>query len=126
MESMGYIQVRVYTSTAQIPLRNVAIVITSTDNTALAMRLTDRSGLIDPIVITVPDREESQTPNHENDPYTLVNLIAELPGYESILADNIQVFAGITTYQELEMIPLSDIPEKSEDQIHYVTPPQDL
>lgn len=49
MSATGYIQVRAYTSSAQYPLKNVAIVITATDGTAIAMRLTDQSGKIAPI-----------------------------------------------------------------------------
>lgn len=48
MSATGYIQVRAYTSTARFPLENVAIAVTATDGTALAMRLTDRNGLIAP------------------------------------------------------------------------------
>ena len=46
MPSTGYIQVRAYTSTAQFPLKDVAITITASDGTAIAMRLTDRNGRI--------------------------------------------------------------------------------
>ena len=45
MSATGYIQVRAYTSTARFPLENVAIAVTATDGTALAMRLTDRNAL---------------------------------------------------------------------------------
>ena len=63
MPSTGYIQVRAYTSTAQFPLKDVAITVTAVDGTALAMRLTDRNGLVDPIAIPVPDKAESQAPD---------------------------------------------------------------
>ena len=56
MSATGYIQVRAYTSTARFPLENVAIAVTATDGTALAMRLTDRNGLIAPIELPVPDK----------------------------------------------------------------------
>ena len=55
MPATGYIQVHAYSSYAQLPLENVAIAVTSTDGTAIAMRLTDRSGQIAPIEIPVPD-----------------------------------------------------------------------
>ena len=55
MPSTGYIQLRAYTSTAHFPLKDVAITVTATDGTAIAMRLTDRNGLITPIEIPVPD-----------------------------------------------------------------------
>ena len=63
MPATGYIQVRAYTSIAQYPLKDVAITVTATDGTAIAMRLTDRSGRIQPIEIPVPDRAESLQPD---------------------------------------------------------------
>ena len=69
MSATGYIQVRAYTSTARFPLENVAIAVTATDGTALAMRLTDRNGLIAPIELPVPDKSESQAPEAGEKPY---------------------------------------------------------
>ena len=126
MASTGYLQAHIYTSNAQLPLSNVAVVVTSPDGTAIAMRITDRSGLIDPIEIPVPPLEESQEPGAEERPYTQVNLIVELPGFERIEAENLQIFAGTTTYQNLEMIPLSTEPFGQNQTIHYITPPQNL
>lgn len=126
LASTGYLQAHIYTSNAQLPLSNVAVVVTSPDGTAIAMRITDRSGLIDPIEIPVPPLEESQEPGSGERPYTQVNLIAELPGYERIEAENLQIFAGTTTYQNLEMIPLSSKPFGQNQTIHYITPPQNL
>ena len=126
MASTGYLQAHIYTSNAQLPLSNVAVVVTSPDGTAIAMRITDRSGLIDPIEIPVPPLEESQEPGAEERPYTQVNLIVELPGFERIEAENLQIFAGTTTYQNLEMIPLSTEPFGQNRTIHYITPPQNL
>lgn len=126
MASTGYLQAHIYTSNAQLPLSNVAVVVTSPDGTAIAMRITDRSGLIDPIEIPVPPLEESQEPGSGERPYTQVNLIAELPGYERIEAENLQIFAGTTTYQDLEMIPLSSKPFGQNRTIRYITPPQNL
>ena len=124
--STGYIQVHAYASNAEIPLRNVSIIITDPENTALAMRITDRSGLIGPVEIPAPDRGESVTPNEDVQPYTLVNLIAEIPGYERVMAENLQVFADTTTYQDLEMIPLSTYAADENQYVQYNTPPQNL
>ena len=126
LASTGYLQAHIYTSNAQLPLSNVAVVVTSPDGTAIAMRITDRSGLIDPIEIPVPPLEESQEPGSGERPYTQVNLTAELPGFERIEAENLQIFAGTTTYQNLEMIPLSTEPFGQNQTIHYITPPQNL
>ncbi len=126
MSATGYIQVRAYTSNAEFPLKNVAITITATDGTAIAMRLTDQSGQILPIEIPVPDKSESQAPESEEPPFTSVNLYARLQGYEQIEAENLQVFAGTTTWQNLEMVPLSEFPGQWDQNMVFHTPPQNL
>lgn len=126
MPNSGYIQVYAYTSLARYPLQNVAIAVTATDGTALAMRLTDRSGHIDPIPLPVPQKSESQSPDPPEIPFTTVNLYAHLQGYEQVEAENLQIFADTTTIQELEMIPLSEFPD-AWDKIEIInTPPQNL
>ena len=126
MPSTGYIQVRAYTSTAQFPLQNVAITVTASDGTAIAMRLTDRNGRVDPIEIPVPDKSESQTPDPGVTPFTPVNLYARLKGYEQVESENLQVFADTTTIQNLEMIPLAELPQNWDQTVIWDTPPQNL
>lgn len=126
MPATGFIQLRAYTSTAQFPLENVAITVTASDGTAIAMRLTDRNGLIPSIEIPVPDREESLQPDPGERPFATVNLYARKQGYEQVEAENLQVFADTTTYQNLEMIPLAEMPEAWDKTLIYNTPPQNL
>ena len=126
LPSTGYIQVRAYTSTAQFPLKDVAITVTAVDGTALAMRLTDRNGLVDPIAIPVPDKAESQAPDPGEPPFTAVNLYAHRKGYEQVESENLQVFADTTIIQNLEMIPLAELPQNWDQTVIYDTPPQNL
>ena len=126
MPATGFIQLRAYTSTAQFPLENVAITLTASDGTAIAMRLTDRNGLITPMEIPVPDRQESLQPDPAERPFATVNLYARKQGYEQVEAENLQVFADTTTYQNLEMIPLAEMPDAWDKTVIYNTPPQNL
>ena len=126
MPATGYIQVHAYSSYAQLPLENVAIAVTATDGTAIALRLTDRSGQIAPIAIPVPDLAESQSPEPDEKPFTSVNLYAHLKGYEMIESENLQVFADTTTLQNLEMIPLAELPQSWSQKMIINTPPQNL
>lgn len=126
MPSIGYIQVHAYTSYAQLPLENTAVAVTATDGTAIAMRLTDRSGKIIPIEIPVPDKKESQSPDPGERPFTAVNLYAHRKGYEKVEAENLQVFADTVTLQNLELIPLSELPDSWTQTVIYDTPPQNL
>lgn len=126
MPENGYIQVRAYESYAQIPLQDVAISVTASDGTALAMRLTDRNGKIVPIEIPAPDLAESQTPGSPEVPFTTVTLVAKRRGYEQITVDDVQVFADTVTLQTLEMIPISELPDRWNQAEIFQTPPQNL
>ena len=126
LASTGYIQVHAYTSNARIPLQNVAVMVTTPNGDAIAMRLTDRSGLIEPIPITVPDASAGQSPDTGVIPYTDVNIYARLKDFEQIEAENVQVFPNIITNQNLEMIPLSELPDKWTQAEIFNTPAQNL
>ncbi len=116
-----------YTSNARIPLAGAAVTITKPDGSAIAMRLTNRSGTLDaPIAISVPDRAASQTPNTGTIPFTDVNLYARLENFETIEIENLQVFPGTLTVQNLAMIPLAELPESYNQAEIFNTPPQNL
>ena len=127
LSSTGYIQVHAYASRAQIPLQNVAVVITDKNGSAIAMRLTNRSGRLDePVSIAVPDRAASESPNSGIIPFSSVNLYARLENYEEIIAENVQVFPGVITDQDLELIPLAEFPETWNKAEIFNTPAQNL
>ena len=127
MSAVGYIQVHAYASTAQIPLEDVAVTVTDTSGAAIAMRLTNRNGKLDtPIEITVPDLAASLTPNSGVIPFSVVNLYARLENYEEIEIENLQIFANTATLQNLEMIPLSELPDSWNKAEIFNTPAQNL
>lgn len=126
MPATGYIQVHAYSSFAQIPLQGVAVTVTADDGTAIAMRLTDRSGRITPVPLPVPDLAASQSPDTGEIPFATVNIHARLRGYEQITAERVQVFADTTTNQNLEMIPLAELPGSWNQTEDFDTPPQNL
>lgn len=126
LPDIGYIDILAYTSLAQIPLEDVAVTVTSTDGTALAMRLTDRNGSVEPIAIPVPSPSAGQSPNTGIRPYTAVNVYARLEGYEQVENENLQVFPDVTTRLNLELIPLSELPKAWDKTEVFDTPPQNL
>ena len=127
MSGKGYIQVHAYTSNARIPLKDVAISVTDKTGSAIAYRLTNRSGVLDrPIEITVPNIEYSQAPNPASAPFTAVNLFARLDNYELIAVNNLQVFSNTITDQDLAMIPLSEFPESFLKKEEFDIPAQNL
>ena len=126
LASTGYITVHAYTSYAQLPVQNVAISVTATDDTAIALRTTNRNGQINPIEIPVPDRSASLSPDPAERPFTTVNLYARAKGFEQAEYKNLQVFSGTTTNQNIELIPLSEFPGAWNQTAIFDTPPQNL
>lgn len=126
LPATGYLQVHAYASYAQIPLKDVTISVSAGDGTVIALRLTDRSGRIEPIPIPVPDRIESLNPNPDERPFATVNLTARLKDYEQIFVDEVQVFADVTTDQNLSMIPLSELPASRSKSEVFMTSRQNL
>ena len=127
LSATGYIQVHAYTSDAHIPLKDVAITITDPKGSAIAMRLTNASGAFDQAVeIPVPDLSAGQAPNTGIRPFSTVNLYGRLTDYETIEIENMQVFPGTLTVQDLALIPLAEFPAAWDQSIIYNTPPQNL
>ena len=126
MPSTGYIQVYAYTSKARIPLKDVAVMITDQNNSAIAMGTTDISGKFGPVELSVPDRIDSLSPGSTQKPFLTVNLHARLENYEQIETENVQVFADTVTLQNFEMIPLSELPEQWSKTEFFDTPAQNL
>ena len=122
----GLIQVRAYTGVAELPLEDVAVTITTTDNVAVAMRLTDSSGRIEPVEIDVPPLSDSQSPNPNERPFAVFNLFARKEDFEQINIYGLQAFSGVTTEQNLEFVPFAEFPEEWDDSQSFDTPPQNL
>ena len=125
MPATGYIQVKAYTSRAQLPVEDAAIAVVDSQGRLLGLRTTNSSGQTTPIRLEVPDRSQSQSPGNGK-PFVTVNLYARADGYEQVLARGIQVFADTTTTQELRFIPLAELPGSWNRLEVFDTPPQNL
>ena len=127
LSSTGYLQVRAYTSDAEIPLKDVAITVTDSAGSAIAMRLTNRSGLLDETIpIPVPPIAAGQTPDTGIIPFSTVTVRAYIKNFEEITAEQVQLFPNTITIQNLEMIPLAELPDKWNQSELFRTPAQNL
>ena len=105
----------------------MAITITDAGGAAIAMRLTNRSGMLDQAIgIPVPDLSASQSPNTGIIPFSTVDLYARLENYEEIYIKNLQIFPDIVTDQDLELIPLAEFPADWIKSETFFTAPQSL
>lgn len=127
MSSTGYLQIHAYASNAQIPLMDTAVTVTDKSGSAIFLGLTNRSGLLDtPISITVPPISAGQTPDTGVIPYASVDLYAKHRQYEEIFVRDIQVFPDTVTLQNLELIPLAELPKKWNRTEQFDTTSQNL
>lgn len=113
MPATGLLTVRVYTSEAQLPISGATVSITQETRNGsrlIASRITDESGKIATIRIATPELSGSLSPGTDN-PFALVNILIEYPGYERMLIENVQLFAGILTQQNVDLLPLSTQPD---------------
>lgn len=109
MPATGLLTVRVYTSEAQLPISDAAVTVTQeTGNGSrlIASRVTDQSGKIASVRISTPELSGSLSPGTDN-PFALVNILIDHPGYERVLIENVQLFPGILTQQNVDLLPLS-------------------
>ena len=102
------------------------ITVTDSQGASVGFRMTDRSGKIQPIALTVPDAAASLTPQADGKPFSSYTLQAYLEGYGSIVIEGLQVFAGETTLQPLDFTPLAELPLAWNEEEVFTTPPQNL
>ena len=113
MQATGTLSVRVFTSQAQIPLEGATVVVAAPGEGGkwklLSIQNTDSSGLIHSVQINAPPLGESTSPNGlpgNGAPFALCNVWAEQPGYAMLQVENVQIFPGVETMQDMELIPL--------------------
>ncbi len=113
MPANGFLQIRVFTSQAKTPIRGAAVNVTERlekGSRLLAAEITDENGLTGVLALPAPEASLSQSPGAQQ-PWRKVDITVDQPRYERILVENVQIFAGTLTEQDLELIPYGEMPE---------------
>ena len=129
MDAQGTVVVRLFTSSAMIPLQGATVTITRQEpggTRLLAVRVTNFDGLTDPVSIETPPMAESQNYQNTTVPYSVVDISVQRGGFDRIIVRNAQVFAGTETRQELSLIPTPNLPDSFDRTKTYIVPPQSL
>lgn len=129
MPTQGTLICFVYTSEALLPLQNATVAITQRQENGqvqlLAVRTTDQSGKTEPIRIDAPPASDSQS-DEPGTPFAVVDITVDFFGYEKIVVEDVQVFSGVTTLQNLALIPLSELPDAKNRGEIFRVPSQNL
>lgn len=111
MASHGTLAVRVFTARAQIPLEGATVAVTRKQPghkpVLLSIQTADENGAIVPVPLPAPAAAESERPGN-NAPFAVCDVWAEHPNYELLVVEDVQVFAGVETLQEMALIPLPE------------------
>ena len=132
MSEQGTLRIRVYTSIAQIPVEGATVVVTGKGakgkRRLISVQVTDQNGLVRPITLNTPDVGESTAPEEQGAqrPYALCNIWAEHPGYAMLQVENVQVFPGVETVQDMELVPLGEDEYSLEKREQRIVTPQNL
>ena len=115
MAEQGTVVVRAYTSRAQIPVTGATVAVTHPSaggkHLLVALRVTDESGHTQPVTLPTPPAAESEHPGTAA-PYTLCDLWVEHPDFQMLHVENDQIFSGVETLQDAELLPLPEFPEQ--------------
>ena len=112
MQETGTLLVRVYTSRAQIPVEGATVAITGREREGkrelISIQVTDSSGTIRPVSIPTPASIDSTQPDPPEGtiPFASCDVWAEHPGFAALRAQGVQIFSGVETIQNMELIPL--------------------
>lgn len=127
MTSSGNLVTRVFTGRGELPLEgaSVAIVRQGSDgrNQLVSIQATDRSGGTEPTRIDAPDLKNSQSPETSR-PYSVVDIWVHHRGYQPLIIEHVQIFPGVTSVQELPLIPVPEFGGRGGETVTIT--PQDL
>jgi len=113
MQPTGKLIVKVFATQAQLPLEGATVVVTTRAENGkfdlVSVQKTDRSGLTAPIELPTPAVLDSTAENEgRKTPFALCDVWAEHPGYLVLRVEGVQIFPGIVTWQEMELLPLGE------------------
>lgn len=121
----GYLLLQVSTAQGAIPIPGASIVI-SIGNDLIYNLTTDSAGKSITMTINAPSPEFSQHPGEETRPYSTCDATVYFPGYYTNIYKNVQIFPGITSLQNVFLIPLPEGQRNERLTIVYDASPHSL
>ncbi len=112
-EAIGFLVVQTLTANGALPVENALVYVYEyeengeSDGNAIYTQKTDSSGRTDKLALKAVRKELSLTPENKH-PYTTYNVVVSADGYYGSEKINIPVFQGITSIQQVNLIPLSE------------------
>lgn len=129
MPQTGSLTVRAFTSNAQLPVSGATVIISSREEDGrrkvLSIQTTDRSGVTAPVVLETPDKALSEGPGQAV-PFSDYSLVVEHPEYYLATFEQLQVFPGVETVQNVPLVPLPQPAGNDSNAAPVIVTPQAL
>ena len=129
MASDGSLIVNTFLANESIPVKDAIITVTEKDGDKtllIGIRRTDENGKTSPIIIKTPDKEYSLEPQDEVKPFTSVDVRADHPATYTSITENVQIFPGQISIENVMLIPLEDNVKEDDRQNTTNITPQEL
>lgn len=125
--SSGYIKVHVFTASQALPVANASVIFTETDGSEIARRTTNISGQTVAVEIETPDMDLSQSPQENGTKvFSTINILVSAPRYQSMVFEDVQVFSGQVSIQNVILVPLPEYAEPNNQPQTFTVIPQTL
>lgn len=125
--SSGYIRVQAFTASQALPVANASVTFTETNGDIIAHRTTNISGQTAAVEIQTPEKNLSQSPqNGETKVFSTINIKVTAPMYQTMIFEEVQVFSGEVSIQNVFLIPLPEYTEPNNQPQTFTVVPQTL
>ncbi len=129
MDGKGSFIAQVYTSNAQLPIKDAVVTITTPEEekpTVLFVRNTDSSGRTKLVELDSPPMANSLTPDNGTEAFSSYFVRIDHPKFETALIKDVQIFSNETTIQPTELIPLPETTKRGDKIDIVLITPQNL
>ncbi len=123
----GTLVTRVFTGRAELPIAGAAVSVVRKDGDRLldllTVQVSGRGGDTEAFSIETPSEDLSQSPGNPQ-PYALVDLWVDRQGFQLLVVEDVPVFPGVTSVQDLPLVPMPEDGGRGGESVEI--PPQDL
>lgn len=108
--AVGYLIVNVSTARGVIPLKDASVTVSYNEpegTSVFSVMTTDMSGKTEKLELPAPSRALSESPGNVK-PYATYTITVEKDGYYPVTNAGVPIFAGVTSIQPVEMLPLAE------------------
>lgn len=125
--SSGYIRVQAFTAVQALPVQGAQVTFTETNGDTIAQRTTNLNGQTALVEIETPEKNLSQSPQDNGTRvFSTINIKVTMPMYQTMIFEDVQVFADEISIQNVFLVPLPEYAEPNNQPNTFTVIPQTL